>query len=46
VEEEFLHLDSQDASLPGDINFSNAIAEDEELRKEEKVKMAKERDGT
>jgi hypothetical protein len=35
VEEEFLHLDSQDTLLPGDNEFSNAAAEDEELGKED-----------
>jgi hypothetical protein len=35
--EEFLHLDSQDISLPGDIKFSNTAVEDEELGKEEEV---------
>jgi len=44
--EEFLHLDSQDVLLPGDIKFSNTAMEDEALRKEEEVGKAKERDGT
>jgi hypothetical protein len=35
IPEEFLHLDSQDALLPGDNEFSNAAAEDEELGKED-----------
>jgi hypothetical protein len=45
VEEEFLHLDSQDASLPGDIKFSNAAAEDEELGRRRNSGMEKDRDG-
>jgi hypothetical protein len=44
-EEEFLHLDSQDATLPGDFKISNAAEEDEELGMEENFGMKKDKDG-
>jgi hypothetical protein len=46
MEEEFLYLDSQDASLPGDFKNSNTIEEDEELRMEENFGKEKDKDDT